>query len=64
MWTSLTPTPSQDCSTLEKSSLIPFTFWKATVDQLVSEDTSRPTAILHYVQVISASLVTLILGPE
>ena len=49
MWTTLTP--SQDCSTLEKSSLIPFTFWKATVDQLVSEDTSRPTAILHYVQV-------------
>ena len=41
----------KDCSTLEKSSLIPFTFWKETVDQLVSEDHTRPTSILHYIQV-------------
>jgi len=40
----------KDCSTLEKSSLIPFTFWKSTVDQLVSEDSTRTTAILHYLQ--------------
>jgi len=40
----------KDCSTLEKSSLIPFTFWKETVDQLVSEDSSLPTSILHYLQ--------------
>ena len=60
----------KDCSTLEKSSLIPFTFWKvfvtlfdnssqlmngsqATVDQLVSEDATQATAILHYVQVLT-----------
>ena len=42
----------KDCSTLEKSSLIPFTFWKETVDKLVSEDCSLPTSILHYIQVI------------
>ena len=41
----------KDCSTLEKSSLIPFTFWKNTVDQLVSEDHTQPTAIIHYIQV-------------
>ena len=41
----------KDCSTLEKSSLIPFTFWKETVDQLVSENHSLPTSILHYIQV-------------
>merc|ERR550525_1968626 len=40
----------KDCSTLEKSSLIPFTFWKETVDQLVSEDATLPTSILHYIQ--------------
>merc|ERR550525_1883618 len=40
----------KDCSTLEKSSLIPFTFWKETVDQLVSEDHTKPTSILHYIQ--------------
>jgi len=40
----------KDCSTLEKSSLIPFTFWKETVDQLVSEDLSSTTAIVHYLQ--------------
>jgi len=40
----------KDCSTLEKSSLIPFTFWKNTVDQLVSEDHTQPTAIIHYIQ--------------
>ena len=42
----------KDCSTLEKSSLIPFTFWKVTVNQLVSEDATLPTSILHYIQVI------------
>ena len=41
----------KDCSTLEKSSLIPFTFWKETVDMLVSEDASKDTSILHYIQV-------------
>ena len=41
----------KDCSTLEKSSLIPFTFWKETVDQLVSEDASKDTSILHHIQV-------------
>ena len=41
----------KDCSTLEKSSLIPFTFWKETVDQLVSEDASKETSILHHIQV-------------
>ena len=41
----------KDCSTLEKSSLIPFSFWKETVDKLVSEDCSLPTSILHYIQV-------------
>ena len=62
-------TQDKDCSTLEKSSLIPFTFWKvnqlnqgqfstysnsqATVDQLVSEDPTQRTAILHYVQVFN-----------
>merc|ERR1719186_1793074 len=40
----------KDCSTLEKSSLIPFTFWKDTVDQLVSDDHPMPTAIIHYIQ--------------
>ena len=39
-----------DCSTLEKSSLIPFTFWKDTVDQLVSNDHTLPMAIIHYIQ--------------
>ena len=41
----------KDCSTLEKSSLIPFTFWKVTVNQLVSEDATLTTSILHYIQV-------------
>ena len=45
----------KDCSTLEKSSLIPFTFWKNTVDQLVSEDATQPTAILHYIQNMHAA---------
>lgn len=40
----------KDCSTLEKSSLIPFTFWKQTVEQLVSEDKTRLTAISHYTE--------------
>jgi len=40
----------KDCSTLEKSSLIAFAFWKATVDKLVSNDASSPTSILHYIQ--------------
>jgi len=40
----------KDCSTLEKSSLIAFAFWKATVEKLVSEDVSSPTAIIHYIQ--------------
>merc|ERR1711997_1364013 len=41
----------KDCSTLEKSSLIPFTFWKETVDQLVGEDHTKTTSILHWIQV-------------
>ena len=59
----------KDCSTLEKSSLIPFTFWwvifrhfyfifmifffnrKETVDLLVSEDHTKTTSILHWIQV-------------
>jgi len=40
----------KDCSTLEKSSLIPFTFWKQTVEQLVSEDKTKPTSISYYTE--------------
>jgi len=53
----------KDCSTLEKSSLIPFTFWKATVDQLVSEDPTQRTAILHYVQDGESSFTRRLLAP-
>ena len=42
----------KDCSTLEKSSLIPFSFWKSTVAMLVSEDETDPNSILFYVKVI------------
>jgi len=45
----------KDCSTLEKSSLIPFTFWKQTVEQLVSEDKTQPSAISHYTEDCSAA---------
>jgi len=45
----------KDCSTLEKSSLIPFTFWKKTVEQLVSEDKTQPTSISHYTEDCSAA---------
>ena len=45
----------KDCSTLEKSSLIPFSFWRGTVEQLVSEEHTEPTAILHYIQVSETS---------
>jgi len=54
----------KDCSTLEKSSLIPFTFWKATVDQLVSEDVTQATAILHYVQEGESSFTRRLLAPS
>merc|ERR1712059_160976 len=45
----------KDCSTLEKSSLIPFTFWKDTGDQLVSDDTTSPTAVIHYIKDMQAA---------
>jgi len=45
----------KDCSTLEKSSLIPFSFWRGTVEQLVSEEHTEPTAILHYIQARQAA---------
>jgi len=38
----------KDCSSLEKSSLIPFAFWKMTVEQLLSENNTFPTSICHY----------------
>merc|ERR1719193_2500614 len=54
----------KDCSTLEKSSLIPFSFWKSTVDQLVSEDPTQRTAILHYVQDGESSFTRRLLAPS
>ncbi|XP_041375962.1 short transient receptor potential channel 4-associated protein-like [Gigantopelta aegis] len=44
----------KDCSALEKSSRISFSYWKKTVSMLVSEDKSQPTAVLHYVTPLSA----------
>ena len=41
----------KDCSTLEKSSLIPFSFWKSTVSILVSDDENSPSSILFYIKV-------------
>ncbi|XP_046354542.1 short transient receptor potential channel 4-associated protein-like isoform X1 [Haliotis rubra] len=43
----------KDCSALEKSSRISFSYWKKTVNMLVSEDKSQPTAVLHYVTPLS-----------
>jgi len=40
----------KDCSTLEKSSLIPFSFWKSTVSILVSDDENSPSSILFYIK--------------
>jgi len=40
----------KDCSTLEKSSLIPFSFWKSTVAMLVKEDEGDPHCIFFYVK--------------
>ncbi|CAH1779910.1 unnamed protein product [Owenia fusiformis] len=39
----------KDCSALEKSSRLSFEFWKQTVNELVSEDRTKKSAILHYV---------------
>ena len=41
----------KDCSTLEKSSLIPFSYWKSTVAILVSEDEEDPASIIFYLKV-------------
>ena len=40
----------KDCSTLEKSSLIPFSYWKSTVALLTSDKESSETAIVHYMK--------------
>ncbi len=39
----------KDCSALEKSSRVPFDYWKQTVSTLVSDDRNMTTAIIHYV---------------
>lgn len=39
----------KDCSALEKSSKISFSYWKATVSMLVSDDNSLPTSVSFYV---------------
>lgn len=41
----------KDCTTLEKSSLIPFSYWKSTVAVLVNEDENDPSAINFYIKV-------------
>merc|ERR1719193_2379475 len=41
----------KDCSTLEKSSLIPFSYWKSTVALLTCDQESSTTAILHYIRI-------------
>ncbi|ELU14681.1 hypothetical protein CAPTEDRAFT_176924 [Capitella teleta] len=38
----------KDCSALERSSRIPFDFWKETVTTLVADNPDDPRAILHY----------------
>ena len=44
----------KDCTTLEKSSLIPFSYWKSTVAMLVNEDETEPSAINFYIKVINS----------
>jgi len=39
----------KDCSALEKSSKISFSYWKTTVSTLVSEDNSLPTSVSFYI---------------
>lgn len=40
----------KDCSALEKSSRIPFDYWKQTVTTLVSDDRSLDTSVSHYLE--------------
>ncbi|KAH9509476.1 Short transient receptor putative channel 4-associated protein [Bulinus truncatus] len=39
----------KDCSALEKSSRIAFSYWKTTVSMLVSEDKTLPTSVSYYI---------------
>jgi len=39
----------KDCSALERSSRIPFDYWKKTVATLVNPDQNQETALAHYI---------------
>jgi len=40
----------KDCSTLEKSSLVPFSYWKSTVAILTCDKESSPSSVSHYLK--------------
>ena len=39
----------KDCTQLEKSSRIPFEYWKSTVELLTSDTPYNTSSILHYI---------------
>lgn len=39
----------KDCTQLDKSSRIPFAYWRKAVEDMVGEDKGSNLAILHYV---------------
>lgn len=41
----------KDCTTLEKSSLIPFSYWKSTVSLLVADDENSSSSIIFHIKV-------------
>lgn len=45
----------KDCSALEKSSRISFSYWKKTVAMLVSDDNSDPNAVAYYINPLPAA---------
>lgn len=45
----------KDCSALEKSSRISFSYWKKTVAMLVKEDNTDPNAVAYYINPLPAA---------
>ncbi|KAK7115154.1 short transient receptor potential channel 4-associated protein-like isoform X2 [Littorina saxatilis] len=45
----------KDCSALEKSSRISFSYWKKTVAMLVSDDNTDPSAVAYYINPLPAA---------
>ena len=48
----------KDCSALERSSKIPFDYWKSTVSTLVCADRSLDTSLAHYLPVCDVANAT------